>query len=151
MKEEIRDMEKRKQDEDERHFYMNLHLVTDKDLSTYGGFDIGFEGEMSGPKALDAPYDTVRILKTVPLSDVRLQIAEQFEVDLKNVALWSVSSRLNKTARLGNLFTEDSYAKSTFCFNYSCLRIKLKPDIPLPRRPPHLRTNFDGGIKARLH
>jgi ubiquitin carboxyl-terminal hydrolase 7 len=112
VKQDDEDARARHLEETERHLFMQVLVVIDKNLQNFGGFDVGFSA--------DANFSTsVKVKKDLTLGDFRQMVAAELQLKPEQVQFWNVIPRQNKTLRIDSVYnTAEMLATSTY-FTYT--------------------------------
>ena len=94
--EERADIERRKKEREEAHFYLTVGLISDLTFKDYHGLDlVNWDASPSDPAAAQQH----RVLRTTKISDFSKQVAEERGLAPDQVRFWVMVSRQNKTVR----------------------------------------------------
>ncbi|KAL3706299.1 ubiquitin-specific protease ubp15 [Talaromyces marneffei ATCC 18224] len=94
--EERAELARRRKEREEAHLYMNVGVLDDTTFQAHHGFDLTSSDLPSGDAALPKSY---RILRTKKVSEFAQELAEEKGLNPKQVRLWVMVNRQNKTIR----------------------------------------------------
>lgn len=89
-------MARRRKEREEAHLYMNVGVLDDSTFQAHHGFDLTSTDLPSGDPALPKTYRTLRAKKVAEFAQ---ELAEEKGVDAKQIRLWVMVNRQNKTTR----------------------------------------------------
>lgn len=94
--EERAEIERRKKERDEAHFYLTVGLISDLTFKNHTAFDlVNWDSPPSDPAAAQQH----RVLRTTKISDFAKQIAGERGLTEDQVRFWAMVNRQNKTVR----------------------------------------------------
>ncbi|PVF96522.1 cysteine proteinase [Serendipita vermifera] len=97
LEEEERKAEQKKKEIEEQKRYLTITVVTEQNFRQHEGFDlVTFNNNRNYPPS---ELQTVRVLKEEQFSELKTQVAQQANVPLENMHLWSMIHRQNRTIR----------------------------------------------------
>lgn len=94
--EERADIERRKKEREEAHFYLTVGLISDHTFRNHHAFDLV---NWDAPPGDPAAAQQHRVLRTMRIFDFSKQIAEERELVPEQVRFWVMVNRQNKTVR----------------------------------------------------
>lgn len=94
--EERAELARRRKEREEAHLYMNVGVLDDTTFQAHHGFDLTSSDLPSGDPALPRSY---RILRSKKVHEFARELAEEKGLNAKQVRLWVMVSRQNKTTR----------------------------------------------------
>lgn len=99
------ELARRKKEREEQHLYMNVGLISDDSFKHHNSFDLtSTDLEPDEPAALKV----IRVLRTMLVSELIEQIAEEKELQPEQIRLWAMVNRQNKTTRPDQPFRDTS-------------------------------------------
>lgn len=119
MKRDMEEAHARRIEEQERHLYMQVHVVNDNDLVFHSGFDIGFPLDPKKSSSTTTPVRVFKAKRDQTLADFLEQYANEINVDPSQVRLWNIVSRQNKTFRIELPYPADQMNSSNL-FSVVC-------------------------------
>lgn len=94
--EERAELERRKKEREEAHFYLTVGLISELTFKNHHAFDmVNWDKPPSDPAAAQQH----RVLRTMKISEFSRQIAEERGLDPEQVRFWVMVNRQNKTVR----------------------------------------------------
>lgn len=111
----------RRIEEQERHLYMQVHVVNDNDLVFHSGFDIGFPLDPKKSSSTTTPVRVFKAKREHTLNDFLELYANEINVDASQVRLWNIVCRQNKTYRIESPYPPDQMNSSMFSVVINCV------------------------------
>ncbi len=94
--EERAELERRKKEREEAHFYLTVGLISDLTFKNHHAFDLV---NWNAPPSDPAAAQQHRILRTTKISDFSRQVGEERGLAPEQVRFWVMVNRQNKTVR----------------------------------------------------
>jgi ubiquitin carboxyl-terminal hydrolase 7 len=88
--------EAKKRERDEQHLFLIAKVITDETFSQHEGFDLASFDEKNWPPS---ELPSFRVLKSEPYSTFKSRVAQHFKYPEKQIRLWVLVNRQNKTVR----------------------------------------------------
>ncbi|CAJ0637306.1 11152_t:CDS:10, partial [Entrophospora sp. SA101] len=96
LEEEKRFYEQKKKEDEERHLYAQVRLVTEDTFKAHQGFDLANFDERQYPLSNLQP---LKVLKTSTFNDFKEKVAAEYDKSPDQIRFWALVNRQNKTVR----------------------------------------------------
>ncbi|KAL2863310.1 ubiquitin-specific protease UBP15 [Aspergillus lucknowensis] len=94
--EERAEYARKKKEKEEAHLYLNVGVLSEDTFRHHNGFDLTSFDQSTDEAALPKPY---RILRTTKVSDFAEMVAEERDINPRQLRFWVMVNRQNKTMR----------------------------------------------------
>ena len=121
---DIEEAEAKRVEEQERHLFLQVHVVNDNDLAFHSGFDIGFPLDARATSA-STPVRVFKARRDQSLGEFLQVYASEINVDAAQVRFWNIVSRQNKTLRIESAFPEEKLKSSKCVYVWVCVYFVL--------------------------